>query len=139
MNIGTNTFYLIESPLKHSIEKQFIEIRTYDNERFCAYFAGRKLTVSEVVEPTKPSLFDLEVQKKLDVLALADKLNNVAEAARICGVSRDTIYRHRRILEKEGPQGLQRQITKDHHHKNRADKNLEKTVIDFSLQNPLEI
>ena len=97
-----NTFYLIESPLKHSIAKQFIEIRTYDNERFCAYFAGRKLTVSEVVEPTKPSLFDLEVQKKLDVLALADKLNNVAKAARICGVSRDTIYRHRRILEKEG-------------------------------------
>ncbi len=27
-------------------------------------------------------------------------------------------------------------MAKDHHHKNRADKNLEKTVVGFSLDNP---
>jgi len=131
-----NKFYLIESPLKRSIAKQRIEIRTRDNNGFSAYFAGRPLKVSEVIEPTKPSLFDVDIQKKLDVLKLADELNNVSEAAKISGVSRDTIYRHRHILKTQGPEGLKRQVTKDHYHKNRADRTLEKTVIEFSLDNP---
>ena len=131
-----NKFYLIDSPLKRSIAKQRIEIRTQDDNGFTAYFAGRRLTVSEVIEPTKPSMFDLDVQKKLDVLALTDELDNVSEAARISGVSRDTIYRHKRILKEFGPEGLKRQITKDLHHKNRADKILENTVVEFSLDNP---
>jgi hypothetical protein len=107
-----------------------------NNRGFTAYFAGRRLAVSEVIEPTKPSRFDLDIQKKLDVLKLADTLNNVTEAARISGVSRDTIYRHRQILNQHGPQGLKRQVTKDHYHKNRADRNLEKIVLEFSLDNP---
>lgn len=131
-----NKFYSIESPLKRSIAKQRIEIRMHDDKGFTAYFAGRRLAVSEVIEPTKPSMFDLDVQKKLDVLKLADTLGNVTEAAKISGVSRDSIYRHRQILNQHGPQGLKRQITKDHHHKNRADRNLEKTVLEFSLDNP---
>ena len=56
-----NKFYLIESPLKHSIAKQKIEIRTGHDDGFSAYFAGRHLTVSEVIEPTKPSMLDLDV------------------------------------------------------------------------------
>jgi transposase len=131
-----NKFYLIESPLKRSIAKQRIEIRTQDCRGFTTYFAGRRLTVSEVIEPTKPTMFDLDIQKKLDVLTLADELDNVSEAARISGVSRDTIYRHRRILKEQGPEGLKRQITKDLHHKNRADKTLEKKVVELSLDNP---
>jgi hypothetical protein len=47
-----NKFYLIESPLKHSIAKQKIEIRTCHDDGFDAYFAGRHLAVSEVIEPT---------------------------------------------------------------------------------------
>jgi len=86
-----NKFYLIESPLKHSIAKQKIEIRTGQDDGFAAYFAGRHLAVSEVIEPTKPSMFDLDIQKKLGVLELAEKLQNVSEAARLSGVSRDTI------------------------------------------------
>ena len=131
-----NKFYLIESPLKRSIAKQRIEIRTQDCRGFTTYFAGRRLTVSEVIEPTKPTMFDLDIQKKLDVLTLADELDNVSEAARISGVSRDTIYRHRRILKEQGPEGLKRQITKDLHHKNRADKTLEQKVVELSLDNP---
>ena len=93
-----NKFYLIESPLKHSIAKQKIEIRTGLDDNFIAYFAGRHLSVSEVIEPTKLSMFDLEIQRKLEVLELAEKLQNVSEAARISGISRDTIYRHRIVL-----------------------------------------
>jgi len=131
-----NKFYLIESPLKHSIAKQKIEIRKTSINGFIVYFAGRHLTVSEVIEPTKLSMEDLEIQKKMDVLALADKLGNVSEAARISGISRDTIYRHRRLVKQGGKAALKRQLTQDHRHKNRTDEELEKLVINFSLQNP---
>ncbi len=68
---------------------------------------------------------DNEIQKKLEVLALADRLGNVAEASRLSGVSRDTIYR-----------SLKRQETPDLHHKNRTERAIEEVVIEFSLANP---
>ena len=131
-----NKFYLIESPLKHSIARQKIEIRTCHDDGFDAYFAGRHLAVSEVIEPTKPSMFDLDIQKKLEVLELAEKLQNVSEAARLSGVSRDTIYRHRKLIKEGGVQALKRQVRADHYHQNRTDQEMASTVIEFSLDNP---
>ena len=77
-----------------------------------------------------------ETQKKLDVLALADQLGNVSEASRLSGVSRDTIYRHRRLFKEGGADALRRQETPNLRHKNRTDVELEELVIDFSLNNP---
>ncbi|ARU54116.1 ISNCY family IS1202 group transposase [Oleiphilus messinensis] len=131
-----NQFYFIDSPIKHSIAHQKIEIRKANHDRFDAYFAGRKLAISLVSEPTKPSMEEIEIQKKLDVLALADKLGNVSEASRVSGISRDTIYRHRRLLQQGGIDALKRQETPNLRHKNRTDEELEKLVIDFSLRNP---
>lgn len=131
-----NKFYLIESPLKHSIAKQKIEIRKCSDDSFIAYFAGRHLAVSKVIEPTKPSMVDLEIQKKIDAIELAEKLQNVTEAARISGCSRETIYKNRRLLKEKGPQALKRTFRQDHHHKNRTDKEIEDVVIAFSLENP---
>ena len=128
--------YFIDSPLKHSIANQKIEIRTGKNKRFEAYFAGRKLQVTEVTEPEKLSSEDNEIQKKLEVLALADRLGNVAEASRLSGVSRDTIYRHRKLIKQGGIESLKRQETPDLHHKNRTDRAIEEVVIEFSLANP---
>lgn len=132
----SNKFYLIESPLRHSIAKQRIEIRTCDADGFDAYFAGRRLAVSEVIEPTKPTLFDLDIQKKLDVLKLAESLRNVSEAARQSGVSRDTIYRHRKLIKEGGVLALKRQILASHPHQNRTDQAIADIVIEFSLDNP---
>lgn len=131
-----NTFYFIESPIKHSIAHQKIEIRKGKGKQFDAYFAGRKLQVSEVTEPTKTPLEDIEIQKKLDVLALAEKLGNVAEASRLSGVSRETIYQHRKLFQKGGIDALKRQKTPNLHHKNRTEKAIEQIVIEFSLANP---
>ncbi|MCH7822518.1 MAG: ISNCY family transposase [Proteobacteria bacterium] len=131
-----NKFYLIESPLKHSIAKQKIEIRTTHDDGFAAYFAGRHLAVSEVIEPTKPSMLDLDIQKKLEVLELAEKLGNVTEAARLSGVSRDTIYRHRKLIKEGGLQALKRHVRTDHIHGNRTDQDIANTIIEFSLDNP---
>lgn len=131
-----NKFYLIESPLKHSIAKQKIEIRTGHDKGFTAYFAGRQLAVSEVIEPTKPSMVDLDIQKKLEVLELAEKLQNVSEAARLSGVSRDTIYRHRKLIQEGGINALKRAVRTDHIHQNQTDQEVADIVIEFSLDNP---
>ena len=131
-----NQFYLIDSPLKHSIAKQEIEIRLALDDSFHAYYIGQRLAISEVVQSTKSSLYDLDIQKKIDAIELAEKLGNVSEAAWISGCSRETIYRNRRLLKEKGPQALKRTFKANHHHKNRTDKHLEKIIIEFSLENP---
>lgn len=131
-----NKFYLIESSLKNSIAKQKIEIRLQQNGSFTVYFAGRHLVVSEVIEPTKPALFDPEIQNKINAIELAEKLGNVSDAARISGCSRETIYRNKRILKENGPLALKRTFNLDRIHKNRTAKNVEDIVINFSIKNP---
>ena len=131
-----NKFYLIEEPIKHSIAKQEIEIRKQPDGNFNAYFAGQQLAISEVIEPTKPSLHETEIQKKIDAIELAEQLGNVTEAARISGCSRETIYKNKRLLKEKGPQALKRTFKPDIHHKNRTPETIEKTVIQFSLENP---
>ncbi len=93
------------------------------------FFANRKLAISEIIEPSKPSMLDLEIQRKIDAIELAKQLQNVAEAARRCGVSRQIIYRNQEILNKQGPQAFKRTFKKDHYHKNRTPQNIEAKVI----------
>ncbi len=81
-------------------------------------------------------MVDMEIQKKLDVLELAEQLGNVSEAAKISGVSRDTIYRHRKLVREGGITALKKQVNTDHCHKNRTDENIANTVVEFSLDNP---
>ncbi len=81
-------------------------------------------------------MYDLEIQKKIDAIELAEKLGNVSEAARISGCSRETIYKNRRLLNEKGPQTLKRTYRSDIHHKNRTAKDVENLVISFSLENP---
>ncbi len=131
-----NKFYFIVSPIKHSIAHQKIEIRKLNGNQFNAYFAGRQLSISEVIEPTKASIEDIEIQKKLDVLALTEKLGNVSEASRLSGVSRETIYQYRRLINEGGIQALKRRENPDLRHKNRSSESLERLVVDFSLRNP---
>jgi transposase len=131
-----NKFYLIDSPLKNSIAKQEIEIRIQQDGSFTAYFAGRLLIVSQVIEPTQSSLYDVEIQKKINAIELAEKLGNVSEAARISGCSRETIYRNKRILKEKGPLSLKRIFRHNLIHKNRTAKNIEEIVIQFSIENP---
>ena len=131
-----NKFYLIDSPLKHSIANQKIEIRNTSKKGFTAHFAGRKLNVSEVNEPSKLAIEDLEIQKKLAVLALVEKLGNVSAASRQSGVSRDTIYRHLKLVKQGGADALKRQETPNIRHKNCIDKVIEDAVMQFSLEHP---
>jgi transposase len=131
-----NKFYLIDSPLKHSIANQKIEIRNTSKKGFTAHFAGRQLKVSEVNEPSKLESEDLAVQKKLEVLALIEKLGSISAASRQSGVSRDTIHRHLRLVKQGGPDALKRQETPDIRHKNCVNKAIEDAVVKFSVEHP---
>jgi len=131
-----NKFYLIDSPLKHSIANQKIEIRNTSKKGLTAHFAGRKLKISEVNEPSKLASEDLAIQKKLEVLALIEKLGSVSAASRESGVSRDTIHRHLRLVKQGGPEALKRQETPNLRHKNCVDKAIEDAVVQFSIKHP---
>lgn len=131
-----NKFFLIHSSLKHSIAKQAIEIRTELDGEFKAYFANQKLEVAEVLEPTKLSLVDYEIQKKVAAIELASTLGSVSKAAKQSGVSRQTIYKNRKLLKEKGPASLKRTFNKNKHHKNRTSKEQEDAVVTFSLSNP---
>ena len=131
-----NKFYLIDSPLKHSIANQKIEIRNTSQKGFTAHFAGRELRISEVNEPSKLASEDLAIQKKLEVLALIEKLGSVSAASRQSGVSRDTIYRHLKLVKQGGPEALRRQETPNIRHKNCVDQAIEEAVVQFSVEHP---
>ena len=132
-----NKCYLIESPLKYSIAKQAIELRFHhDSNAFTAYFADKPLSIAQIVEPKKHADYEPEIQKKIDAIELADKLGNVAKAARISGCSRETIYKNRCLLKQKGPLALKRTFKANKNHKNRINECIEQAVVTFSLQNP---
>ncbi|EHL6631482.1 helix-turn-helix domain-containing protein [Salmonella enterica] len=70
------------------------------------------------------------------MLAPADRLGNVAEASRLNGISRDTIYRHRRLLKEGGSSALKRQEKLGLRHKNCTDISIENTVVQLSVEHP---
>ena len=103
---------------------------------FCLYKVGAS---RRIAEPNDEPMFadeSMEIQKKLDVLELAEQLGNVSEAAKISGVSRDTIYRHRKLVREGGITALKKQDNPEHCHQNRTDENIANTVVEFSLDNP---
>ena len=81
-----NKLYLIDSPLKHSITNQKIEIRNTSKKGFTTHFAGRKLKVSEITEPSKIATENLTVQKKLEVLALVITLAHFSFNIAFCSI-----------------------------------------------------
>ncbi len=129
-----NKIYLLESKLRHSIAKQEIEIRINARGKIAAHFAGKKLIVSKVTEPSKPSAKDMEAKRKLEIIELASKIQNVSEAARQSGCSRQTIYNNRKILKEKGAGALKKNYNKNQSSK--SIRSIERIVIDFSLKNP---
>jgi transposase len=45
--------YQLDSPLKYSIQRQEIELRTYQDLTWCAYFAGKKVKLEIIILPVK--------------------------------------------------------------------------------------
>jgi hypothetical protein len=69
-------------------------------------------------------------------LAKIISLGNVSEACRLSGVSRDTLYRYRKLMKQGGAEALKTPVNPNLYHGNRTDKDIASTIIDLSLQNP---
>ncbi|MCF9078101.1 ISNCY family transposase [Vibrio parahaemolyticus] len=133
-----NKMYLIDSPIRHSIVNQKLEIRCQFDGAFSAYFGHRKLHITELEEPPRASEYGMEVQRKLDVIELADRLGNATEAARITGCSRRSIYNYQKVLAEEGILGLKRINKPLHRSKNSIPEETEHKIIELTLNNPYQ-
>lgn len=128
--------YVIDSPLRYSIENQKVEIRCQFDGTFSAYFGHRRLDITELVEPRKCHEYGKEVQRKIEALELVEQLGSVSKAARILGCSRQTLYTYQQIMEEEGPLGLKRINKPLKRSKNRIPEHVEDKIIELTLLNP---
>jgi transposase InsO family protein len=89
------------------------------------------LSAGEDVDAT-----DRLAQKRLDVLRLAERLGNAAEACRRSGVDRTSFYQWKRRYVREGLAGLRNRspVHKSHPHSTPAD--IARRILDLALAHP---
>lgn len=76
-------------------------------------------------------------RRKLSLLELASELNNVSKACQLIGYSRQQFYEIRRNFQTYGAQGLLDRLPGPKGpHPNRVSEEVEKTILDYSLQEP---
>ncbi len=76
------------------------------------------------------------IKHKLGLLNLAEELENVSQACRLMGVSRDTFYRVKEAKETGGLEALLHKDRRAPNLKNRVDEAIEKAVVEFAFENP---
>src|SRR5689334_21478465 len=76
-------------------------------------------------------------RRKLSLLQLAEELGNVSKACKLMGYHRDTFYEVKRAFQVGGVATLVEQKRGPRNpHPNRVAADVEKRILDFSLQQP---
>jgi len=70
------------------------------------------------------------------LLNLAEELQNVSQACRVMGVSRDTFYRVKEAKESGGMEALLHKDRRRANLKNRMDESIERAIVAFAVENP---
>ncbi|MGH9858322.1 MAG: IS481 family transposase [Acidobacteriota bacterium] len=76
------------------------------------------------------------IRNKLGVLELAAYLENVSEACRVMGLSRDTFYRVRKAYEEGGLEALKEKSRRVPNIRNRVPEETERAVVALALEDP---
>jgi len=76
------------------------------------------------------------IKHKMGLLNLAQELENVSQACRLMGVSRDTFYRVKEAKETGGMEALLHKDRRKPNLKNRIDESIEQAVLEFAIDNP---
>ena len=75
-------------------------------------------------------------QKRVELLKLAEELQNVSKACREIGVSRQYYYELRKAYQKQGEEALKEKSRKKPNLKNRVAPEIEKAVVSYGYQYP---
>lgn len=76
------------------------------------------------------------IKHKAGLLNLAEELSNVSRACKIMGVSRDTFYRYRELVDEGGVDALINRSRRAPNIKNRTDDATENAVVDYAVAFP---
>ena len=76
------------------------------------------------------------IKHKMGLLHLAEELQNVSQACRVMGVSRDTFYRVKEAKETGGMEALLHKDRRRANLKNRMDQSTEDAILAFAVENP---
>jgi transposase InsO family protein len=76
------------------------------------------------------------IKHKMGLLHLAEELQNVSQACRVMGVSRDTFYRVKEAKETGGMEALLHKDRRRANLKNRMDESIERAILAYAVENP---
>ena len=76
------------------------------------------------------------IKHKTGLLNLAEELSNVSRACKVMGVSRDTFYRYRELVEDGGVDALIEKSRRSPNIKNRVEEAVEQAVMDYAIEFP---
>lgn len=76
------------------------------------------------------------IKHKAGLINLAEELQNVSRACKVMGVSRDTFYRYKELVEEGGIDALIEKNRRVPNLKNRVDEQTEQHVVDYAIEFP---
>ena len=76
------------------------------------------------------------ISHKVGLLNLAEELQNVSQACKIMGFSRDTFYRYKEAVEDGGVEALFEKTRKKPNLRNRVDPLVEDAVVGYAVEEP---